>query len=128
MWTERTAMWWPRSHSMSGDPNMEVVFEPQPGGRIFERDSEGAEHAWGEIMVWDPPNRVEYWWHIFFDRSEATFVTVTFEPAADGTTVRLFQDGFDALPAEVGQPRRDRTEGAWSEVTGAYRQALDATT
>lgn len=126
MWTERAGLWWPRSHTLSGDPNLEVYFEGEAGGRIYERGPDGTEHEWGEVKVWDPPNRIEYLWHIFFDRSEATDVTVTFEAVGDGTRVRLHQDGFDRLPADVGLPRRDRTEGAWAEVTGYYRRAIEA--
>lgn len=125
MWTERAHLWWPRSHSLSGDPELKIFFEPASGGRIYERSHDGVEHVWGEVKVWQPPNRVEYLWHIFFDRSEATDVTVTFERSGAGTRVRLFQDGFDRLPDAVGQSRRDRTEGAWAEVTGVYRESLE---
>lgn len=125
LWTTRTALWWPRSHTLSQDPDLEVVFEPRPGGRIYEKGSDGVEHMWGEVTVWDRPHRVAYYWHIFFDRSEATDVTVTFARSDGGTLVTLFQDGFDSLGEEVGLPRRDRTEGAWAEVTGHYRSFAD---
>jgi uncharacterized protein YndB with AHSA1/START domain len=124
IWTERTALWWPRSHTVTADSDLEVVFEPRAGGRIYERAPDGAEHEWGEVRVWDPPNRVEYLWHLFFDRSEGTDVTLTFEPVDGGTRVRLHQDGFDRLPDAVGAPRRDRTQGAWAEITRLYREAL----
>jgi hypothetical protein len=123
MWTEKTAMWWPRSHTMSQDAELEVHFEPRVGGRIFERATDGTEFEWGVIVVWEPPHRVEYLWHLFFDRSEATDIEVTFTPRNTGTLVRLRQTGFDRLPADVGLTRRNRTEGAWSEVTRHYRDA-----
>jgi uncharacterized protein YndB with AHSA1/START domain len=127
MWTERTALWWPASHTVTGSSDLEVVFEPRSGGRIYERGPDGSEHEWGEVRVWDPPNRVEYLWHLFFDRSEGTDITLTFEPVERGTRVRLHQDGFDRLPDDVGRPRRDRTQGAWAEITMLYRDALPAT-
>jgi hypothetical protein len=43
-WTSRTSTWWPRSHSMTSSPGLEVTFEPRPGGRVFERTPEGVEH------------------------------------------------------------------------------------
>lgn len=124
VWTERTALWWPQSHTMSQDPELEVHFEPWVGGRIFERSSDGTEFEWGEISVWEPPHRLAYEWHIFFDRSEATSIDLTFEASGGGTRVRLYQRGFEKLPADIGLTRRDRTEGAWDEITTHFRQAL----
>jgi hypothetical protein len=54
-WANRTSMWWPPSHSMSSAPGLVVTFEPRPGGRIYERTPEGAEHDWGEVLAWEPP-------------------------------------------------------------------------
>ena len=28
----RTSLWWPHSHSRSGEPGLSVTFEPRPGG------------------------------------------------------------------------------------------------
>ena len=124
MWTKRAALWWPRSHTMSKDPDLEVVFEPFEGGRIFERASDGTEHPWGEVTTWDPPNRVDYWWHLFFDRSEATKVSVVFTETAGGVQVRLEQVGFEILEEPIGLERRNETNRAWSEVVGFYREAI----
>jgi hypothetical protein len=83
------------------------------------------EHEWGEVVVWDPPARVEYLWHLFLDRSEATEITVTFIPLDETTSqVRLVQTGFERLGAEVGPERRRRTNHAWLELTGLYQGAL----
>lgn len=124
MWTSRPSLWWPRSHTITQDPDLTVVFEPHPGGRIYERGSDGGEHEWGEILVWDPPRRVGYLWHLFFDRAEATEITVTFSPFDDGSKVRLEQTGFEKLGDVVGPERRRRTDHAWLEVTGFYRESL----
>lgn len=124
-WTSRTSLWWPKSHTISADLSPSIVFEPSIGGRIFERDAAGVEHEWGQVTEWDPPERVDFLWHIFFAADQATRVSVTFAPTASGTHIRLYQDGFDALPVDVGRLRRDRTEGAWDEVIGCYRRALE---
>lgn len=55
VWTSRTTLWWPKSHSVSGDPGLTVTIEPRRGGRIFERTPDGVEHDWGEVIVWQPP-------------------------------------------------------------------------
>ena len=48
VWTERSTLWWPPSHSMSQTDGFEVVFEPFAGGRIYEQGPDGTEHEWGE--------------------------------------------------------------------------------
>jgi uncharacterized protein YndB with AHSA1/START domain len=123
VWTSRPTIWWPRSHTVTRDPGLSVVFEPREGGRIFERGSDGSEHDWGEVVVWDPPTRVEYLWHLFFDRSQATEIAVTFTLLDDSRSrIRLVQSGFERLGEEVGIERRRRTNHAWLELTGHYRK------
>jgi hypothetical protein len=116
-WTRRCATWWPRSHTMSGDPSA-IIFEPRAGGRIVEHGVDG-DHEWGEILAWEPPDRLRCLWHPFFDRSEATELDITFRAVAAGTAIRLEQRGWERL-GEAATPRRTRTEGAWSVVTAAF--------
>jgi hypothetical protein len=125
-WVDRATVWWPRSHTMSGRPDA-VVFEPHVGGRIYERDSSGAEHVWGEVLVWNPPGRLECLWHLGFTRQEATRVAITFTENSGQTLVRLEQTGWDAL-GEAGPPRRERTVTGWTEVTGVYRSFVNQST
>jgi hypothetical protein len=120
-WTERCATWWPRSHTMSGDPSA-ITFEPRAGGRIVERAADG-EHDWGEVLEWDPPSRLRCLWHPFFARADATELDITFRPSASGTAIRLEQRGFERL-GEAGDARRTRTQGAWGVVTSAFAAAV----
>ncbi len=122
VWTSKTAMWWPRAHTMSRDSDLAVVFEPFVGGRIYERASDGLEHAWGEVLVWDPPEHIVYLWHLFFDRSEATEVSVTFKEKNTGSRVRIEQSGFEILGEPAGTERRNETDRAWLEVVGYYQE------
>ena len=123
VWTSKPSMWWPRSHTVTQDPRVSIIFEPYEGGRIYERSPDGAEHDWSEVFLWEPPARIVYLWHLFFDRSEATEVTVTFRPLETGTLVTLTQTGFEKL-GEAGIDRRRRTNQAWLELTGHYRGAI----
>jgi hypothetical protein len=120
VWTQRCATWWPRSHTMSGDPSA-ITFEPHAGGRIVER-APGGEHEWGEVLAWEPPDRLHCLWHPFFDRSEATEVDITFRAVDAGTAVRIEQRGFERL-GDAGPPRHARTHQAWSVVTEAFVRA-----
>ena len=126
-WTDRCRLWWPREHTVSGDPAA-ITFEPHPGGRIVETGRDGRDHTWGEVLEWRPPELLRYRWHPFFAASEATEVTVTFSPAPDSpaaTSVRLVQTGFERL-GRPGAERRDRTRHAWGNVTARYVAACAA--
>jgi uncharacterized protein YndB with AHSA1/START domain len=125
VWAERTSLWWPHGHSVSGEPGLTVTFEPHRGGRIYERTPDGAEHDWGEVLVWEPPRRLAYLWHLRFDRADATEVEVTFTPAGSGTAVSIVHRGWERLGAE-GPERRERNRKGWAGVTEHYRRACGA--
>lgn len=118
VWTRRTRLWWPPSHTISGDPQR-IVFEPRPGGRIVEVAASGEQHQWGELLDWDPPRRLRFRWHLFFHPGEATEVEITFRAADGGTVIRLEQRGWERL-GDAGRPRRDRTGQAWSMIVERY--------
>jgi hypothetical protein len=37
LWTARTSMWWPTSHTVSARSGVEIVIEPSVGGRSRRR-------------------------------------------------------------------------------------------
>jgi uncharacterized protein YndB with AHSA1/START domain len=84
-WASQTSRWWPSDHTVTGERGLTVTFEGRTGGRIFERTSSGAEHDWGEVLVWDPPHRLTYRWHIVRDRGHATEVDISFARVAEAT-------------------------------------------
>jgi uncharacterized protein YndB with AHSA1/START domain len=123
VWTLRTSLWWPKGHSVSGDPHLEVAFEPHVGGRIVERTPAGEEHIWGAITVWDPPRRLAYRWHLRQDPADATDVEVSFEVApGGGTDVTIVQSGWERL-AERGAVLRDRNRGGWDGLLPHFAAA-----
>ena len=125
VWTRRTGLWWPPGHTVTGDPDS-VVVEPFVGGRILERGKDGSEHVWGEVTAWEEPHALQFRWHLFFDPSEATDVTVTFVPDGGGTRVELTQTGFEAL-GEAGRERLEGNTRGWAATTAHYRSLLDTT-
>lgn len=119
-WTSRATAWWPSDHTVSRESNLEVVFEPCVGGRIFERTSAGTEIEWGEITAWEPPWRIAYLWHIATDRSDATDVEIVFKELPDLTTrVEIEHRGWERLGAK-GEPWRDANRSGWDGVLPAY--------
>jgi uncharacterized protein YndB with AHSA1/START domain len=119
VWAERTSLWWPPSHSVSGEPGLTVTFEPRPGGRIFERTRAGEEHDWGEVVAWEPPRRLAYLWHLRQDRADATRVEVTFAPAEAGTEVTIVHTGWERLGAR-GSGLRERNVRGWGGLVPRY--------
>jgi uncharacterized protein YndB with AHSA1/START domain len=119
-WTEKTSQWWPTSHSVSGDKGLRVIIEPRAGGRIFERTPTGAEIDWGEVLVWDPPQRLSYLWHLRTDRSDATEVEIIFAHVDNQTTrVDIEHRGWERLGARA-ETWRERNVAGWSGLLPRY--------
>ncbi|WP_181707543.1 SRPBCC domain-containing protein [Chthonobacter rhizosphaerae] len=101
VFTSRMARWWPKTHSIVGEPQADVTMEPQAGGRWFETGESGRTSDWGKVLVWEPPVRLVLTWQIgpdwTFDPALHTEVEVTFTAdATDGTLVRLEHSGLEA--------------------------------
>jgi uncharacterized protein YndB with AHSA1/START domain len=124
-WAERTSLWWPPGHSVSGDPGLAVTFEPRPGGRIYERTPAGEEHDWGEVVAWEPPRRLAYLWHLRQDRADATRVEITFAPAPAGTEVTIVHRGWEALGAR-GPDLRERNRHGWGGLLPHFERFVAA--
>jgi uncharacterized protein YndB with AHSA1/START domain len=125
IWTERFGDWWPRGHSVTGDPAA-VCFEPRLHGRIFERTRDGLEIDWGEITEWDPPRRLAYLWHIRRDRADATDVEISFIAVGnDATRVEITHTGWERLGAEA-ERWRDANRGGWAGLLPNFIAACEA--
>ena len=124
VWAHRFSAWWPKSHRISGDPSADVFFEPNLGGRIFERTSDGTEIEWGEVTRWEPPRRLGYLWHIRRDRDDATDVDILFTDLGNGRTlIEIVHTGWERL--EDGPDWRTANERAWTTLMPAYLTATD---
>ena len=79
---------------------MTVVIEPRPGGRVFERHRDGHEVDWGWVTAWERPHRLAYATHLAQPRETPSEIRVTFEPSADGCSVRFEHGGWTAANAD----------------------------
>ena len=123
VWTAKTSSWWPLTHTVTVEPGLEVVFEGEPGGRIFERTPSGLEVDWGKITVWEPPRRLGYLWHIRTDRADATEVEIGFFDQGDSTTrVDIEHRGWERLGTR-GPSWRDVNRSGWDGVLPHYEAA-----
>jgi uncharacterized protein YndB with AHSA1/START domain len=124
LWTDRIDTWWPADHTVTGRDDLTVVLEPGVGGRIYERTPEGDVHEWGEVTLWEPPDRLGYLWHLRRDRSDATEVSVRFASrGGDGTRVEIEHTGWERLGAE-GATWRGRNELGWRSLLPHYVSAV----
>ncbi|QWT23385.1 SRPBCC domain-containing protein [Subtercola sp. PAMC28395] len=126
VWTSKISSWWPTGHTVSGSPDVAVVLEPGVGGRIFERESDGQEHEWGEITHWDPPHRFGYLWHIRRQREDATDVDIHFVAVGENETrVEIIHSGWERLGADA-QQWRDRNQGGWGGLLPHFIAAAES--
>jgi uncharacterized protein YndB with AHSA1/START domain len=123
VWTAKTSRWWPAEHTVTGEPELDVVFEPRQGGRIFERTRTGVEVDWGEITLWEPPRRLVYLWHIAAGRADATEVEIQFVDIGAGRTrVEIEHRGSEAL-GRRGLSWRDANMAGWNGVLPHFTTA-----
>lgn len=126
-WATKTSLWWPASHTATGERGFAVCFEPRVGGRIYERMPGGEEIEWGEVTAWEPPTRLAYLWHIGTTRARATDVEITFAAREDGTTaVTIVHGGWERL-GDDGPGWRDANRGGWAGLLPHYRRACGDT-
>jgi uncharacterized protein YndB with AHSA1/START domain len=95
-YTEAFDSWWPREHHLGEADLVEAVLEPKPGGRWYERLTDGSECDWGEVLVWEPPARVVLSWRIDGDWKSDP------DPAhASEIDVRFFEEGTRSTRVEL---------------------------
>jgi uncharacterized protein YndB with AHSA1/START domain len=124
VWTAAIATWWPADHTVSGETGTQVVLEGRVGGRIFERTTDGAEHDWGEVTVWEPPALLGYLWFLRTDRTDATDVAIRFVAVGHAATrVEIEHAGWERL-GERGPVWRERNLGGWSTLVPHFQEAV----
>jgi uncharacterized protein YndB with AHSA1/START domain len=114
--TEEIATWWPTaSHSYGGDETETAVFEGKEGGRVYERQRDGTEAEWGEVVAWEPPHRFVLEWKIC-----PSEVEVRFSYESEGVTrVDLEHRGWERA-GEGAEAMRENYAGGWDVVLGKY--------
>lgn len=125
LFTRDIASWWPvETHHARGDV-VGVVFEARQGGRIYERCRDGQTADWGEVLAWEPPDRVVFSWQPNRTRPAPTEVEVRFIAEAAGVTrVELEHRGWERLGALAAQTRESYLNG-WPGVMRLFARAAD---
>jgi uncharacterized protein YndB with AHSA1/START domain len=115
VWTSQIGTWWPRDHTLTGDPE-DIVLESGPGGRIYERSPAGVRHEWGQVTVWEPPWRLAYLWHLGRDSADATEVEIHFVDEDGGRTrVEIEHRGWERL-GDRADALRGQNRAGWDSL------------
>jgi len=83
LWTARTSLGGRRATPFSAEPASEIVIEPRPGGRIFERTAAGSSKNLGRVLAWGAAAAAEYTCTCARTPEDATEVEIAFSPAGE---------------------------------------------
>lgn len=123
--TENIHLWWPTAeHSLSGNDTVNVVFEGETDGRIYEVDKNGREREWGRVLEWDAPHRAVFSW-VLEAPEKKTEVEIQFtEGKAGAAVLTLIHRGWESRPD--GAEWRGNYHKGWDGVLGRYVESLTA--
>lgn len=120
VFTDRIDLWWPPSHRK--DPDSVFFLEAGEGGRFGERLPAGDERILGEVLLWEPPERLVYsWWPGAVDAP--TRVEVRFSPEAGATRVDVTHAIGESGLGERWPERARIFTRAWDQVLPAFAAA-----
>ena len=122
LFTVRIAEWWPYKTHFSRGLVETLVFEGHAGGRLREVGADGVVVTYGEVVAWDPPNRVVIKWMVAPELGPPTEVEVRFMPTARGCRLDLEHRGFEAYGDDEGRHQRDSYAGGWPGVLRLFAE------
>lgn len=124
LFTRDIDRWWRRGERYGGADVLGHRIDPRVGGRFVEVLADG-ERALGDVLAWEPPDRLAFSWRQGNWRPhEITRVEVTFSPTAEGTRVRLHHSGFVAITSDVGCDVG--YAAGWRELMSWYAELINA--
>jgi uncharacterized protein YndB with AHSA1/START domain len=132
LFTEEISAWWPmkkhsRAKEAAGETTMRVDFETRVGGRIYETLNTGEQRDWGEVLAYEPGQRVAFSFQMGRPKDKSGEVEVRFEPLSAATCrVTLTHAHWERL-GDDAEIMRGRFAGGWEFVFvdgfGAYAGA-----
>ena len=117
VFTERMAAWWPATHHIAKEAFTEIIVEPRPGGRWYERDAKGNACEWGQVVVWEPPRKLVTTWQL-----QPDFKYNPDPSLASEVALEFIAEGPEATRVELEHRRLERHGAGWQEL----RKAVDA--
>lgn len=130
VFASRMGEWWHKGHSIAkGTTQVDVVIEPRPGGRWYEKGADGSEHSWGRVLAYDRPRRLLLAWQLTrdfqYDPDFETTVEVRFEEAGGRTIVHFEHRDLERMGADAVE-LLEGMDGGWGMLLDLYREAAEA--
>ena len=129
LFTAHISAWWPNGKTPGKNPHRAIIVEPRVDGRWFERDAEGNETQWGDVLAWQPPSRLLLAWRLNtewrYDANLLTEVELTFAPAEGGTLVTLEHRNLERFGASAEQ-HVAKLNGGWPTRLNDFVQYADS--
>lgn len=130
LFASRMGEWWPKGKTVGKNTHAEIVVEPRPDGRWFERDAEGGETQWGKVLAWEPPSRLLLGWQLNaewrYDPNFLTEVELTFAPVDGGGTLVTLEHRNLARFGAGAEERAKSLDGGWPTMLAAFARYADA--
>lgn len=129
--TRGIGRWWPKTHSIVGVPQRDVVLGPAAGGRWFEIGEDGSTCDWGRVLAYEPPHRRLLAWQVnaewkfdpgFVTELELRFVAL----AGGGTRVELEHRNLERFGDAAGTMREKfDAPGGWQGILELFAAEAD---
>lgn len=125
VFASRMGDWWHKEHSIAkGTTQKDVVIEPRAGGRWYEIGTDGSEHEWGKVRVYDPPRRLVLAWQLTrdfqYDPDVETTVEVNFDERDGKTVVRFEHRDLERMGADAVE-LLEGMDGGWGMLLGLFK-------
>jgi uncharacterized protein YndB with AHSA1/START domain len=114
VFTAEMGTWWPPEHHLLEADLSETVFEPQVGGRIYDKGVDGSECTWARVLAYEPPDRVVFSWDIGLDWTIETDHARTSE-----VELRFVPDGPERTRVELEHRHLERHGEGWEAMRDA---------
>jgi uncharacterized protein YndB with AHSA1/START domain len=133
VFTEQFGTWWPAEHHIGEADLADAFIEPKVGGRYFERGVDGSECDWGQVLAYDPPDRVVLSWHLqgdwkyHPDPAKASEIEIRFiAEGPDRTRVELEHRHIERHDLAEEVAKSIDTPDGWSGILQRYADKLAA--
>jgi uncharacterized protein YndB with AHSA1/START domain len=120
--TQQAGDWWPPDRRHTSDPKSAIVIEP--GGRFYERSTDGSEVELGIVRVFEPPRRLVLDWYPGTGLAEPTHVEILLVREGAGTRVRLVHRP-GPLSADSYAKKAAAYDRSWTLVFAAWLDAAN---
>jgi uncharacterized protein YndB with AHSA1/START domain len=126
--TDGIGLWWPPEHTWAGRNLEEIGIEPSVGGRAFECGRHGFACTWGQVQVWEPPERLVLAWYygadpdVAFDPDQSSEVEIRFQARSrESSEVAVIHRGFERLrDGAAGYRNRMDAPAGWVLILKRY--------